>query len=470
MGDARAVHPYDAATARRRRDAETHQQRETNVNDSAMAARETPADRAMYSKISWRLMSLLLPAYVVAFLDRINIGFAQLQMKQTLAFSDPVYAMGAGIFFIGYLLFEVPSNLVLEKIGARKTLLRIMVCWGIVAMAMMFVQTPTQFYVLRFLLGAFEAGFTPGVLLYLTYWYPSARRGRMIGVFLIGAIGASMIAGPLSGAIMKFLDGANGWHGWQWLFLVQGLPAPLLGLAAWLWLKDKPEQAGWLSADEKSSLRQQLDNDRGTATQAAHGSLGDMVRDPKVWVLSLAYVLVVAGTYAITFWTPTLIKSWGVSDVLTIGFYAALPQVCAMVGVVLMGRSSDRRGERRWHFAAAALMAVVGLGITTVTQGQLAASLAGLCVAVVGIASVPPIFFALTSEYLSRATVAAGIALVSSVGNLGGAISPSVTGAINAAAGPVYAMYFVMGLYVVAALIVLGAVRTAAPSLRTQPA
>ncbi|AMO24109.1 MFS transporter [Ramlibacter solisilvae] len=442
------------------------------MNHPQSTRAEMPADRAMYARISWRLMPLLLAAYVVAFLDRINVGYAQLQMKQTLAFSDAVYGLGAGIFFIGYLLFEVPSNLVLEKIGARKTLLRIMVCWGVVAMAMMFVQTPTQFYVLRFLLGAFEAGFTPGVLLYLTYWYPSARRGRMIAVFLIGAIVASTIAGPLSGAIMKFLDGHNGWHGWQWLFLVQGAPAPLLGIAAWFWLKDKPEVANWLSDEEKARLRQQLAGDQHSGSQAAHRSLGDMLRDPKVWVLSLVYVLIVAGTYAISFWTPTLIRSWGVTDMLSIGLYAAVPQLFAVVGVVLMGRSSDRCGERRWHFAAAALMAVAGLGITTVTQGHFAGSLAGLCLGVVGIASIPPIFFALTSEYLSKATVAAGIAMVSSIGNLGGAISPPVISAINAATGSnVHSMYFVMGLYLLASLIVLAAVRKrASPSLQAQAA
>ncbi|MGH8429073.1 MAG: MFS transporter, partial [Solimonas sp.] len=252
---------------------------------------DTPDDRAMYRKIDWRIMPLLLAAYVVAFLDRINIGYAQLQMKETLAFSDAVYALGAGIFFIGYLLFGVPSNLMLEKIGVRKTLLRIMVCWGVLAMAMMFVQTPTQFYVLRFLLGVFEAGFTPGALLYLTYWYPPARRARMIGIFLLGAIVASLIAGPLSGAIMKYFDGLNGWHGWQWLFLVQGLPAPLLGLLAWFVLVDRPERASWLNAAEKARLRQQLDAESQSGSKASHASLRDLLADAKVWALSLTYVL-----------------------------------------------------------------------------------------------------------------------------------------------------------------------------------
>jgi D-galactonate transporter len=429
---------------------------------------QTTDDHALYSKISWRLMPMLLAAYVVAFLDRINIGYAQLQMKETLAFSDGVYGLGAGIFFIGYFLFEVPSNLMLEKTGARKTLLRIMFCWGLVAAAMMFVQTPTQFYVLRFLLGAFEAGFGPGVLLYLTYWYPSDRRGRMMAIFLSGAVAAAVIAGPLSGGIMKFLDGANGWHGWQWLFLVQGLPATVLGIVAYLYLQDKPEHAAWLSAAEKARLRDQLDHDSHPGARASAGSPWNMLRDSRMWLLSLIYFLLVAGTYAITFWLPTLIKSWGIADLLMIGLYAAVPNVFGIVGMILMARSSDRRKERRWHFMASALIVATGLGLTTVTQGHFAASLAAMCMAVIGITSIVPIFFALTSEVLSRQAAAAGIALVSSLGNLGAAVSPSITGAINAATGsPVYSMYLVMGLYVAAGIILLAGVRVATPDIST---
>lgn len=424
-------------------------------------------DNAMYLKISWRIMPLLLVAYVVAFLDRINVGYAQLQMKETLAFSDTVYAMGAGVFFIGYLLFEVPSNLMLERVGVRRTLLRIMVCWGLVAMAMMFVRTPLQFYVLRFLLGAFEAGFTPGALLYLTYWYPPARRARMIAVFLLGAIIAALVAGPLSGAIMKYLHGTNDWHGWQWLFLLQGLPAPLLGLLAWYVLVDRPEQANWLSADEKARLRQQFDEQAEAPGSARHGSLLGLLGDFKVWALSLVYLLMVAGTYSMVFWTPTLIRSWGVSDVLQIGVYATVPQLFAIAGVLLLGRSSDRYRERRWHFGFGALAAMTGLLVITLGQGQLGISLAGLCLAILGIAAVTPVFFALASEYLPRASVAAGIALISSIGNLGGAISPPITTALNTASGGTsYSLLFVMGLYLLAACIVLAVVRPAAIPLR----
>lgn len=318
------------------------------------------------------------------------------------------------------------------------------------------LDTATQFYVLRFLLGAFEAGFTPGALLYLTFWYPPARRAGMIGVFLLGAIVASLIAGPLSGAIMKFLHGLYGWHGWQWLFLVQGLPAPLLGLLAWRVLVDRPEQATWLSAAEKTRLRQQLDAESQSSTKASHGSLRDLLGDAKVWALALVYVVMVAGTYAMAFWIPTLIRGWGVSDLLDIGLYATLPQLGAVVGVILLGRRSDRYRERRWHFTAGALTAACGLAIVALGNGQLGVSLAGLCLAVSGIASVTPVFFALLCEYLPRASVAVGIALVSSIGNLGGAIIPSLTSAINTATGGTsYSMYFVMSLYLLACLIIL---------------
>ena len=417
---------------------------------------------ALYSKVSWRIIPLLIVCYMVAYLDRINIGYAQLQMKQMLTFGDAVYGLGAGIFFIGYFLFEVPSNLVLERVGARKTLLRIMFCWGIVAAGMMYVQTPTQFYVLRFLLGVFEAGFFPGIILYLTYWYPSQRRGQMIAIFMAATTVAGVIAGPLCGGLMKYLDGAHGLAGWQWLFIVQGLPASLLGIVAYFYLQDKPEDARWLSASEKQALRSNLEHDQQNVAAASHATLGQMFRDRKVYVLALVYFLLLGATYTMIFWVPTLIKSWGVADLLQIGLYSALPSLIGVFGMILIGRNSDKHGERRWHFAASVAIAAIGLGVTTVTQGNLAASLAALSLAVIGIASATPLFFTITTEYLSKVGAAAGIALISSLGNLGAAVSPAVTGAINANTGsPVYSMYLVMALYVLSGIILLLAVRSA---------
>lgn len=374
---------------------------------------------SVYSKVGWRIMPLLVICYIIAYLDRVNIGYAQLQMKQTLPFSDAVYGLGAGIFFVGYFLFEVPSNLMLERIGARKTLLRIMFCWGVVAAGMMFVTTPTQFYVLRFLLGAFEAGFFPGIILYLTFWYPPARRGQMIAIFMTATTVAGVIAGPLSGSIMKYLDGINGWHGWQWLFLVQGLPASVLGIVAFFYLQDKPEDAKWLDAREKKVLRDHLEHDKGLVVGASHGSMWQMLKDPKVYTLSLVYFLLLGATYTMVFWVPTLIKSWGIADLLLIGIYASLPNVFGIIGMVLIGRNSDRTKERRWHFMACVLIAAIGLGMTTLTQGNFIGSMIGLCIAVIGIASATPLFFTVTTEYLSKAAAAGGIALISSLGNLG---------------------------------------------------
>jgi D-galactonate transporter len=418
------------------------------------SAASASAIDATFRKVTWRLIPFLFICYIVAFLDRINIGYAQLQMKQTLPFSDAVYGLGAGIFFIGYFLFEVPSNLMLAKVGARKTLLRIMFLWGLVAAAMMFVSTPTMFYVLRFFLGVFEAGFFPGVLLYLTYWYPNARRGRIIALFMSATAIAGIVAGPLSGGIMKYMDGMNGWAGWQWLFLVQGLPASLLGVAAYFYLQDKPEDARWLSPAEKAIVRTQLEQDQHAAP-GSHGSFWQLLRDPKVYVLSLIYFLLLGAAYAIIFWVPTVIRSWGVTDMLQIGMYAAIPNLVGAVAMVLVARHSDAKMERRWHLIGCVLLASVGMLLTVMVKGNLALSLACLSLAVVGVASATPIFFTIPTAYLAPASAAAGLALISSLGNLGAAVSPSLTGLISARTGnPLDSMFLVIALYALVAVIV----------------
>ncbi len=415
------------------------------------------ASEAVYSKVSWRIIPLLLIAYMIAYLDRINIGYAQLQMKQTLPFGDAVYGIGAGIFFLGYFLFEVPSNLLLEKIGARKTLLRIMVLWGLTAASMMFVSTPTQFYIARFLLGVFEAGFFPGVILYFTYWYPSVRRGQVIAIFMSATTIISVIAGPLCGATLKYFDGVNG--------LVQGLPAAALGVIIYFCLQDKPADANWLTPAEKNLLRHNLEHDEKDIVGEAEASLGQMFRDPKVYLLSLVYFLLLGATYTMVFWLPTLIQSWGVKDMLLIGIYAAIPNAVGVIGMILVGRSSDKLHERRWHFAVCVAIAAIGLGITTLLQGNLVGSIAALCFAVIGIAAATPIFSTLITEYLSVAAAAGGIALISSLGNLGPAVSPSINGLITQWSGSTaYSMYLVMAMSVLAGLILLATVRAAPTS------
>lgn len=420
------------------------------------------ADEALFSKIAWRLLPLLIICYVIAFLDRINIGFAQLQMKQTLTFGDEAYAFGAGVFFIGYFLFEVPSNLMLEKIGARKTLLRIMVCWGLCASALMFVYTPIQFYILRFLLGAFEAGFFPGIILYLTYWFPGARRGKVIAIFMTATALTQVIAGPISGAILKYMNGVLGHYGWQWMFVMQGIPAVILGIVAFLYLEDKPEQARWLSDGEKQLLRHHFDNDTQGVASASHGSIWELLRDPKVYTLAFVFALYLGAAYTMIFWMPTLIKGWGVADVFAVGVLSAIPPLFGVIGCVLIGRSSDRRLERRWHFVFAVAMASIGLMLTIVFQGNLIGSLIGLCIMYFGQAAGTPLFFTGVSEYIPKRTAAGGIALISSLGNLGPSVMPVIASWVKTTAGTeVASLYLVMGTYLLAATILAVVLRPA---------
>ena len=421
------------------------------------------AVESVYSKVSRRIIPLLLIAYMIAFLDRINIGYAQLQMKQTLPFGDAVYGLGAGIFFLGYFLFEVPSNLLLERIGARKTLLRIMVLWGIVAAAMAFVTTPMQFYIARFLLGVFEAGFFPGVILYFTYWFPSVRRGQVIAIFMSATTIISVIAGPLCGATLKYFDGFAGLHGWQWLFIVQGLPAAILGVVIFFYLQDKPADAHWLTQAEKDLLNHNLVHDTKDIVGETEGGVWHMLRDPRVYVLALVYFLLLGATYTMVFWLPTLIQSWGVKDLLMIGILAAIPNAFGVIGMILIGRNSDKHRERRWHFAACVAIAAVGLGITTLMLGNLVGSIIAMSFATIGIAAATPLFFTLITEYLSKAAAACGIALISSLGNLGPAVSPTLNGLIQQYTGSTaYGIYLVMAMYVLAGIILLVAVHAAA--------
>ncbi|HMO44567.1 MAG TPA: MFS transporter [Rubrivivax sp.] len=420
-------------------------------------------DEKLFSKVSWKLLPLLTICYLIAFLDRVNIGYAQLQMKQTLPWSDEVYALGAGIFFIGYFLFEVPSNLMLEKIGARATLLRIMFCWGIVAAGMAYVETPTTFYILRFLLGVFEAGFFPGVILYLTYWYPGARRAKAIATFMTGATIAYLIAGPLCGAILKYMNGLGGLHGWQWLFITQGLPASMLGIFAFFYLKNKPEDASWLTADEKARLRHHIEHDAHAVAGASHGSLLALIRDPKIFLLSIIYALALGATYAMVFWAPTLVRSWGVADLFLVGILTAIPALCALIVMVLVGRSSDRHNERRWHYLFCTVLGLAGTAIAALSQGNLILSLFGLAVLSMGQSASTPVFFAAVSEYLPKKTAAGGIALVSSLGNLGPAVMPWITTRINTITGtPAASLYLVGAMWITAGILLMLLIRPAA--------
>jgi D-galactonate transporter len=411
--------------------------------------RPDPLD-GLYRRVSWRLMPFLFLCYVAAYLDRVNVGFAKLQMLSDLRFSDTVYGIGAGMFFVGYFLFEVPSNLLMTRTGARIWIARIMISWGLISSAMMFTNSVASFYVLRFLLGAAEAGFFPGIILYLTYWYPAHRRARMVAVFMSGVAVAGVVGGPLSGWIMKTFAGHHGLSGWQWLFLLEGVPSMLLGVWTLFYLDDGIRSAKWLSEDDKLQLERAIADD---GKQQQHMRLAQVFSNGKVWLLALVYFLFVMGLYGVSFWLPQLIKNSGVDDVLTIGLLTAIPYFVAAVVMVLAARHSDRSGERRWHAAVAALAGALGLIVANVYSDSTVIAMAALSVATAGILSTFPIFWSLPTAMLGGAAAAAGIALINSVGNLAGFVSPYLVGAIKDATHST-----ANGIYLLAASLVAGAV------------
>ena len=405
---------------------------------------------SLYRRVGWRLMPFLFLCYVAAYLDRVNVGFAKLQMLSDLRFSDTVYGIGAGIFFVGYFLFEVPSNLLMTRTGARIWIARIMISWGVISSAMMLVDSVASFYVLRFLLGAAEAGFFPGIILYLTYWYPAHRRARMVALFMSGVAVAGVVGGPLSGWIMKTFAGVHGLSGWQWLFLLEGVPSALLGVWTLFYLDDGIRSARWLSEGDKQLLEQAIAED---GKQQQHMPLAQMFSNGKVWLLALVYFLFVMGLYGVSFWLPQLVKNSGIDDVFTIGLLTAIPYFVAAVVMVLAARHSDRSGERRWHAAVAALAGALGLIVATVYSDNTVIAMAALSVATAGILSTFPIFWSLPTAMLGGAAAAAGIALINSVGNLAGFVSPYLVGAIKDATHST-----ATGIYLLAASLVAGAV------------
>lgn len=404
--------------------------------------------RLLYRKIAWKILPLLFVSYIVSYLDRVNIGFAALRMQQDLGFSDAVYGLGAGIFFLGYVLFEVPSNLLLTRIGARRTIMRIMIAWGLVSSSMMFVQTPQQFYIARFLLGVFEAGFFPGIILYLTFWFPARLRGSVIAVFMSAIAIAGVLGGPLSGWIIGAMDGVHGLHGWQWMFLLEGSPAIVLGILAALLLIDRPEDAIWLSAEERARIAQEVE---APVAGSSH-RLGAVLRDPRVYALALVYFSVMAGLYILGFWLPGMIKGYGVTDPLHIGLLTAVPYLAGGVGMIVIGRHSDAVGERRWHLASCMVLAACALVACTWVPGQLVPGLVTLSVAAVGLYASMPLFWTIPTRYLGGQAAAGGIALINSLALFGGFTSPTVLGAVKASTGSLD-----LGLYVFAGALTLGA-------------
>jgi MFS transporter, ACS family, tartrate transporter len=385
--------------------------------------------RRVLSKVAWRLIPLLGVLYIFNILDRVNVGFAGLTMRKDLEMSERVFDFGYGLFYLGYILFEVPSNLLLRRFGARKLIARILIGWGLVSCATMFIRGSTDFYLIRILLGVAEAGFFPGIILYLTFWFPARERARMVALFMVAIPLASIVGNPLSGAIMKYLHETAGLKGWQWLFLLEGLPSVAMGVGVLFILTDRPENARWLTPEERDWLARCLRQEED-AIQHQHGAdrLRALFEDKRVWLLICLYFTVAVGANAFGGYLPRLLKgSYPSYDLFQIGLLGSLPPLCAMVGMALWGTHSDRTGERSGHVAIAALVAALGWALAALSLSP-ELSLVGLCLALMGMLSMLPVFWTLPSTFLTGAAAAGGIALINSIGNIGGLLGATILG------------------------------------------
>lgn len=421
-----------------------------------------PNEAVVFRKVAWRLLPFLFLLYVINLIDRTNIGIARLQMVDVQHILDEeAYSLGAGIFYIGYLLFEVPSNMILLRIGARAWIARILVSWGLISSAMMFVDGPWSFAALRVLLGVAEAGFFPGIIFYLNDWFPARMRGRAVAQFMLGGVVASMVGNPISGFILDFMDQVGGLSGWQWVFLLEGLPAVALGFVTLAYLTDRPDQARWLSPDERTWLAQQIENERNQLPHSRSHSLGAAFLDLRVWLLIAVYFTVAMGDNSYGFYIPTFLKSqfpdWKAWQ---IGLLAAAPSVVAMAGMVLVGRNSDRTGERRWHVACSAFTAALGWLTIAVAASEFLVIpgvesrwlfVVGVALTLTGMKSMLPTFWTLPPTFLTGAAAAGGIALINSVANLGGMLGPRIMGEVKTATDS-----FTIGYLVMAATLFLG--------------
>jgi ACS family tartrate transporter-like MFS transporter len=409
--------------------------------------------RSALRKATRRLVPFLFLLYVVNILDRVNVGFARLQMLDDLGLGEGVYAFGAGIFYVGYLLFEVPSNLILARVGARRWIGRILISWGLITCAMAAVRGPWSFYALRVLLGFAEAGFFPGVILYLTYWFPARERARTVAWFMTGSPVAGAVGGPVSGAILRYMDHVGDLRGWQWLFLLEGAPAVLLGFVTLRFLTDRPAQAAWLTAAERNWLADRM-ADEEAARAARHGltSLGALA-DLRVWLLILLYFTVAAGSNSFGFYLAEFLRTRfaGLHE-FHIGLLAVVPNVVAVTAMILNGTHSDRTGERRWHVAGPAFLSAAGWTLFA-TAPSPAASLFALALIQAGIMAMLPTFWTLPTAFLSGTAAAGGIAFINSVGNLGGFAGPNVIGQIKELTGE-----FTGGLLAMAGIMAVGGV------------
>jgi D-galactonate transporter len=413
------------------------------IDDSAIRLEET-----LYSKVTKRWIPFLFICYLFSYLDRANIGYAKLQMMSELKFSDTAYGFGAGLFFIAYFLFDIPSNIILQRFGARKWICRIMVTWGIISGSMMFVRSEMAFYILRFLLGVAEAGFFPGIILYLTYWYPAERRAKITAMFLTALPFSLFIGGILSGWILKTFAGVAGLSGWQWLFIIEAVPSLILGIIVFFYLDDGIIQSKWLTDQEKKILQDKIQKD---ALGKKSHSLGSAFTGGKVWLLGLIYFCLNIGGFGLIFWLPSIIKSMGVKDVFHIGFISAIPYGAAIIAMVLTGRHADMKRERQWHTAIPALIGGIGLAFGTYFSGNAFWAMVAFTIGMAGIITSVTMFWSLPTAFLGGMAAAAGIAIINSLGNLSGFCAPFFIGWMKDLTGGIS-----VTLYTLAALGIVG--------------
>jgi len=416
---------------------------------SAFGATREASD--LYRRVIIRIIPFIFVCYVLNYIDRVNVSFGKLQFQGDLKLTDATYGLGVGLFYIGYILFEVPSNLLLQRIGARRTIARIMCLWGIVSMAMAFISSATQFYIVRVLLGAAEAGFFPGVVLYLTYWFPHQLRGRVMSYFVLAIAVSGIIGGPTSGFILQHMGGINALKGWQWLFLIEGLAPVIMGIAAFFVLNDRPSDASWLSPSEKALLTSNL---AAEAVRDAHAPLRAFLgalRNRRLWIATFGYFSITWAGMVLNFWAPTIIQRSGVSNLLTVGLLSAVPYAVGACGMLLICRNSDRRHERRWHFAIAAFLAAAAALAIAAASSVWALAVACLAVLAIGYLAATALFWTIPTRFLSESEAAGSIAFISSVGQIGSLTAPTIFGFVTAQTGSLAA-----GSCLVAAVLIAG--------------
>jgi D-galactonate transporter len=419
------------------------------VHRSEGSAAPTELEARTIARVSSRLVPFLIVCYFVAYLDRVNVGFAALTMNKDLGISATAYGLGAGIFFFTYFLFEVPSNLFLERFGARKWIARIMLSWGLLSGATAFITGETSFYIVRMLLGAAEAGFFPGIIFYLTLWFPAAYRARIVGYFMAAIPLSSVIGAPVSGYLLG-LDGVAGMKGWQWLFILEAVPAVLLSVVVFFYLTDRPADAKWLAPEQRTWLAQRLEMEHRQRVASRHFTVTQALMNSKVLALSLVYFGAVAANYGVSFFLPQIIKAFGLSNAAT-GWVTAIPYLIGVVAMVYWGRHSDRTRERKWHCGGALLVAAAGIAGCALFEDP-TLKIISISIGGAGIFGCLPVFWTLPTAFLSGAAAAGGIAIINSIGNLSGFAGPYVMGWLKDATGD-----YTAGLLTIAATALIGA-------------